>query len=442
MKLIERVSYLNKLKDVMETPDIKVITGIRRSGKSKLMEAFIDYLKDNIKNANIIHINFNLAEFADITECHLLNEYISNRYDNKKRNFVFIDEVQMCKDFEKVINWLHASEKYDIYITGSNAFLLSSDLATLFTGRTFEIEVYPFSFKEFITYYDSLDINEAFKRYLLQGGLSGSYVYKKDKDKYDYISEVYDTLIIRDIKQKYRIKYVSLLNKLSEFLLDNISNLSSSKKITSVFQNDNEHVDRKTVAKYIECLCNAFAFYKFRRYDVRGKHYLATNEKYYLSDHAIRYAKLGTKRLDYGRMLENIVAIELKRRGYEVYVGVLYKKEIDFVAKKRSEQIYIQVSYNIDDKDTFKREIAPLLSIRDAYPKMIITVMNHDSYTYEGVQIVNAISWLTLKWLKIIMEQKLPKTNQIKKSIEVEVFFNMNLLELIEVVKAKTFYIK
>ena len=394
MKLIERTTYLEKLKNVIGTPDIKVITGMRRSGKSKLMEAFIDYLNKNVKNANIIHINFNLAEFADITECHLLNDYITSKYDKKKNNFVFIDEVQMCKNFETVINWLHASEKYDIYITGSNAFLLSSDLATLFTGRTFEIEVYPFSFNEFMSYYDTLETKEAFKRYLLEGGLAGSYVYKDDKDKYDYISDIYNTLIIRDIKQKYRIKYTSLLNKLSDFLLDNISNLSSPKNITSLFNNDSEIVDRKTVSKYIECLCNAFAFYKFRRYDVRGKHYLSTSEKYYLCDHAIRYAKLGRKKLDYGRMLENIVAIELKRRGYEVYVGVLYKKEIDFVVKKRSEQIYIQVSYNLDDEDTLKREIAPLLSIRDAYPKMIITVMNQDSYLYDGVQIVNATTWL------------------------------------------------
>ena len=203
MKLIER-NYLNELIDVMNTPDIKVITGVRRSGKSKLLEQFEKYIKKNIEDANIISINFNLLENEEYMEYHKLNDYINKNYVENKKNYVLIDEVQMCDGFEKTINSLHASGKYDIYITGSNAFLLSSDLSTLFTGRTYEIEILPFSLKEYMEYHNYSDNEEAFKKYVLEGGMSGSYVYDKVEKKYNYLKEVYDTLILRDIKQKYK----------------------------------------------------------------------------------------------------------------------------------------------------------------------------------------------------------------------------------------------
>ena len=267
---------------------------------------------------------------------------------------------------------MHATEKYDIYITGSNAFLLSSDLATLFTGRTFEIKVYPFSFSEYLQYFGYTDKYNAFDKYMLEGGMSGSYLYKDQEAKYDYIAEVFDTLIVRDIRRKYKIRNVQLMDRIVDYLMDNISNLSSARNITSTLKVSMEKIHHTTVGSYLQYLCNAFAFYKVRRYDIKGKKYLASNDKYYLSDHTFRYAKLGTKNMDYGRVLENIVAMELLRRGYEVYVGVLYKKEIDFVAIKRNEKIYIQVSDNISDEKTFEREVSPLLNIKDAYPKMII----------------------------------------------------------------------
>lgn len=394
MKLIKREKYLNRLIDVMETPDIKVITGVRRSGKSKLLEAFIDFLRSNYPNANIIHINFNIPDFDELKEYRRLYDYIDSQYIQNTENIVCIDEVQMCDGFEKAINGLHASEKYDIYITGSNAFLLSSDLATLFTGRTFEIEVFPFSFKEFNQYYELTDPYSAFDRYLYEGGMAGSYLYKNTEDKYHYISDVFDTLIVRDIKQKYKIRNINQMNQISDFLMDNISNLSSSRSIAETLRGKQETINHKTVGAYLEYLCNAFAFYKVRRYDIKGKKYLSSNDKYYLSDHVFRYAKLGTKNMDYGRMLENIVAIELLRRGYELYAGVLYKKEIDFVAIKRSEKLYIQVSDNLSDSMTMKREVEPLLQIKDAYPKMIIARTKHEDYQYEGVQIVDIANWL------------------------------------------------
>ena len=394
MRLIERDFYLNKLKEVMGTPDIKVITGVRRSGKSKLLESFMTYVRANDPDANIIHINFNLNSYESLAEYHALNHYIESAYIAGKNNFVFIDEVQMCEGFEKAINSLHASEKYDIYITGSNAFLLSSDLATLFTGRTFEIEVYPFSFGEFMQYYELTDRYAAFTRYIQEGGMSGSYLYKTPEAKYDYISDVFNTLIVRDIQRKYKIRNMPLMERLCDFLIDNISNPTSTRSVAAVFTSEQVKTNDRTISAYIKYLCKAFAFYKVRRYDIQGKRYLASNDKYYLSDHSFKYAKLGTKNADYGRMIENIVAIELLRRGYELYAGVLYKKEIDFVAIKRNEKLYIQVASSIDDPDTFQREVDPLLKIKDAYPKMILTRTRQEAYQYEGVQIVDVADWL------------------------------------------------
>ena len=394
MRLIQRDFYLNKLKDVMGTPDIKVITGVRRSGKSKLLEAFMSYVRANDPNANIIHINFNMNAFESLAEYHALNDHIENAYLPGKDNYIFIDEVQMCSGFEKAINSLHASEKYDIYITGSNAFLLSSELATLFTGRTFEIEVFPFSFREFMQYFELTDQYAAFNRYIQEGGMSGSYLYKTPESKYDYISDVFNTLIVRDIQRKYRVRNMPLMERLCDFLIDNISNQTSTRSVAAAFTGEQAKTNDRTISAYIKYLCNAFAFYKVRRYDIQGKRYLTSNDKYYLSDHSFKYAKLGTKNADYGRMIENIVAIELMRRGYELYAGVLYKKEIDFVAIKRSEKLYIKVAGSIDDPDTFRREVDPLLKIKDAYPKMILTRTRQEAYQYEGVQIVDVADWL------------------------------------------------
>ena len=382
---------------VIGTPDIKVLTGVRRSGKSKLLESFKFYLQKNISNANIIHINFNLSKYEDLKEYQSLNKYIESNYAPNMDNFVLIDEIQMCTGFELCINNLHATEMYDIYITGSNAFLLSSDLATLFTGRTFEIKVYPFSFAEYVEYFNLTDTYTAFDKYMLEGGMSGSYLYKEQEDKFDYIENVFETLILRDIRKKYKVKNTVLLDRVSQFLMDNISNLTSARSIADTLTSNKDNVNHKTISNYLQYLCNAFAFYKIQRYDIKGKKYLTTNDKYYLSDHTFRYAKLGTKNLDNGRVIENIVAIELLRRGYEVYVGMLYKKEIDFVALKRSEKIYIQVSDNITLPETFKREVEPLLKIKDAYPKIVIARTRNPEYQYEGIRIIDVSDWLLNK---------------------------------------------
>ena len=397
MKLIKRNFYLDKLINTMNTPDIKVITGVRRAGKSKLLDEFKAYIINNVDNYNIIHINYNLIKFEDIKEYHKLIEYVENNYNSKKYNFLFIDEVQMCDGFEKAINNFHAEEKYDIYITGANAFLMSSDLATLFTGRTFEIKVYPFSYREFLEYYHMENNEKSFNAYVLEGGLAGSYLYKEQDEKYNYVNNVYNTLIKRDICNKYNIKKDYLLDMINNFLMENISNLTSIRNIADTLTNNKDKINHKTVSSYINYLCNAFLFYKIRRYDIQGKKYLASQDKYYLVDHSFKYAKLGTKNINYGRVYENIVAMELLRRGYELYVGTLYEKEIDFVATRRNEKIYIQVSSDIGDdfeNNTFKREVESLLKIKDAYPKILIARTRHDAYLFEGIQIVDISSWL------------------------------------------------
>ncbi len=394
MKLIKRTSYLDRLRAVKGTPDIKIITGIRRSGKSKLLESFIAEIKETEHDANIMHINFNLTKYEDLTEYHSLEKYIQESYKSGVNNYVFIDEIQTCKGFERAINSLHASELFDLYVTGSNAFLLSSDLATLFTGRTYEIEVFPFSFYEYMDYYQPDDIQKSFDAYVREGGMAGSYLYETEKEKYSYIKSVFETLIIRDIKQKYKIRNVTMLDALADFLMDNVANISTARSIADALSKSQSKTNDKTIGLYISYLCNAFAFYKIRKYDIAGKRYLASQDKYYLSDASFRYARLGTKKMDYGRVYENIVAIELLRRGYELYAGFLYQKEIDFVAIKRNEKIYIQVSDDISDSDTFDREVTPLLKIKDAYPKVLIARTRHDLYTYEGIEIIDIATWL------------------------------------------------
>ena len=396
MKIIER-DYLKDLISIIGTPDIKVITGVRRSGKSKLLEQFKEYIEKNIENYNVIYINFSLLEFEKLNEYHKLNDYIESKYIQNKNNFVLIDEVQMCNSFERTINSLHASEKYDIYVTGSNAFLLSSDLATLFTGRTFEIEIFPFSFEEYLKYYQYKDIDVAFDKFVLDGGMAGSYLYEDEEKRYNYVLDVYKTLIVRDINEKYNIKNNELLDNLTSFMMDNISNITSIRNITNSLNKFDNTLNHKTIGSYIQYLCNAFLFYKIKRYDIQGKRYLESLNKYYLVDQTFKYAKLGIKNMNYGRSYENIVAIELLRRGYDIYVGELYNTEIDFVAIKRDEKIYIQVSDNIEDEKTFNREVNSLLKIKDAYPKILIAKTKHDRYLYEGIQIYDIARWLIEK---------------------------------------------
>ena len=394
MKLIERPTYLQQLIDVMNTPDIKVITGIRRSGKSKLMDAFIDYVKKQSENNNVIRIKLNLKEFESLKNGDALYYYIDQHYSADKENFVFVDEIQLCTGFETVINSLYEEERFNIFLTGSNAFLLSSDLATLFGGRVFEISMFPFSFEEYLSYYPQNDIDEAFDNYVSVGGMAGSYLYSNQSDARKYLANIVRTTITKDIVKKFKIENEDLLNMIADYLMDNVGNKTSIRNISNALTSNTYKTNDKTCGAYIDYLCRSFLFYPFKRYDVKGKRYLESDKKYYLADLSFRYAIIGTKNADYGHLYENIVAIELLRRSYEVYVGQLGEKEVDFVAIKDGFKTYIQVCDDMSRPETQKRELAPLLSIKDAYPKIIIARTKHSESQIEGVRIIDIARWL------------------------------------------------
>ncbi len=328
-------------------------------------------------------------------EYHQLLKFISENWKPNKNNYVLIDEVQMCKNFEIAVNDLFSSNKYDIYLTGSNAFLLSSDLATLFTGRYMSINIFPFSFQEYLDIFEIKEnYQQAFDEYARIGSLPGVYQFENDREKSDYIENVFQVAILKDIIQKYKIRNISVLEKVSDFLINNISNITSIHNIAQTLAQEKTPINYKTLSSYVNYLCQAFVFYSCKRYDLVGKEYLKSGEKFYLSDHGVRYAKHGFKNLNFDRMYENIVAIELMRLGYKVYVGKLYKKEIDFVAESRNEKFYIQVADNISNEEVFNREVNSLLQIKDGFPKILIARTFHETATYEGIKIIDLVDWL------------------------------------------------
>ena len=399
MKRIERPLYLSRLQALRGTPDIKVITGVRRCGKSELLKSYMAYLRELDPKANIIYIDLmNLANEA-LLEYHALYQYIAAHHTDGVKSYVFVDEVQLCAGFEKAINSLHSTGDYDIYITGSNAFMLSSDLATLFTGRYMELHVLPFSFEEYLRYHDdeAADIDAAFEQYTLQGGMAGSYAYRGERDRSGYLEGVFNTIITRDLKQKYRLPDDTALLRTTDYLLDNVGNLTSANSISTMLTGKKLKTNHATIGNYIEYLCRAFLFYRVRRYDIKGKKYLNTIEKYYMVDDGFRFARLGQRNMDYGRLYENMVALELMRRGYRIYVGKLYQKEVDFVVMNDAQKIYIQVSDDISAPKTLERELKPLRAIRDAYPKVLIASTRHPAYDMDGIKIIDLARWLAGK---------------------------------------------
>ena len=395
MKIIKRNQYLDRLIGLQSTPEIKIITGLRRAGKSELVHSFISWIKDSVEKSNIIFIDFADLRYDELKSYKALYSYVEDHCIDGANNILIVDEVQLCLQFELAINSLYNSRKYDIYITGSNAFLLSSDLSTLFTGRYIEVPVFPFSLSEYCEYYGiEKEKHNILDEYVINGGLAGAYVYKDRVNQTAYVKDVYNTIIKRDLVDKYSIKEEAILDSLTDYLMDNISNLTSASKISSILKQNKVDTNHVTIGNYLKYLCNAFMFYKVKRYDIRGKKYLETSDKYYLSDLGFRYAMLGTRNMDYGRAYENLVAIELLRRGYDIYVGKLYQKEIDFVAMKQNEKIYIQVSDNISSSETLERELSSLKAIKDAYPKILIANTGHDDYDLEGIKIIDLTRWL------------------------------------------------
>ena len=397
MKLIKRDDYLSVLAAVKDAPDIKILCGMRRAGKSKLMDEVARNIRKAKPRANVISIDMTLLKNERLHDYHVLHDYVKAHAKKTGINYLLIDEVQMCPRFELAINSLHEERnaRYDIYLTGSNAFLLSSDLTTLFTGRHHEIRTYPFSFREFRRYFSSeKDVDRAFDRYVIEGGLAGSYLYKDESARAGYVREVYQTILRRDIVQRFKLPDSRVLERLAEFLMDNIGNVTSANNVTTGLVADHVPTNHVTIGNYLGYLADTYLFQELKRYDVRGRRCLEQSGKYYLMDHAIRYAVLGRRNMDYGHVYENIVCIELLRRGYEVYVGKLYQKEIDFVAMRGSEKVYIQVSDDISEPKTLSRELEPLGKIRDSYPKLLIARTRHDETDREGVRIIDIARWL------------------------------------------------
>ena len=395
MPWVERTAYLDRLRSVEGIRDIKVITGVRRSGKSELMKAFAAELAKADPLSNNLYLDLLDLDNEDLLEYHALHERIVGSYKDDAHNRLFIDEVQRCEGFEKAINSIHSRGGWDIYLTGSNAFLLSSDLATLFTGRHREIHVLPFSFSEFRAYFGKTNpLDEDFDCYIKRGGLAGSYEYEDMAESYGYIRDVYRTILTRDLAQKFKLPDTLVLERLAEYLMDNSGNLNSPTNIASTLDANKVATNHVTVGRYISHLRDAFVFYEAKRYDIKGKKYLSTLAKHYVCDSGMRYAVLGTRDMDWGRMYENAVFLELFRRGYETYVGKLYQKEVDFIARRGSEQLYIQVSDDVSSPETLERELSPLRAIRDAHPKALIAKTRHDAYTIDGIKIVDIARWL------------------------------------------------
>lgn len=399
--MIVRPLYLQKLISYKDKPAIKVITGIRRCGKSSILDSFIDYLKDNgVASDHIIKMNFEDLIYDDM-DYKKLNQTILNKLpDDKQKVYIILDEIQRISSWEKVVNSLHLNPLLDLYLTGSNAYLLSSELSTFLSGRYVEIKMLPLSFKEFLTFYDfpaDTPMDKKFANYMKFGGMPALKDYNFDeKQSRETLDSIYNTVIVKDVLSRNEIKDVSVLERLTRFMADNIGNMTSINKITNylVSEKSLSSPNNKLIEAYTTSLENAFIFYPVKRYDIKGKEFLKSLNKYYIVDSGLRTYLLGRVR-DTGRILENIVYFELLRRGYNVAIGKIGDMEIDFIATRGEEKVYIQVSDEITDAKTRERELASLQAIRDSFEKIILTMdYIHTGTTEDGIKVVHLLDWL------------------------------------------------
>ena len=398
--MLERNEYLNVLKRFKDKELIKVITGIRRCGKSTLLEMYKNYLLENqIEKEQIISINLEDLKYNFITDYMELYNYIIKKLIVNKKNYVFIDEVQKIEEFQKAVDSLYINKNVDLYITGSNANLLSSELSTLLSGRYIEIKMLPLSFQEYKQAYPNLNNDDLYQKYISIGSLPYTINLDTEDDTSMYISSIYNDIIIKDVMTRKKITDENMLKSVANFMMDNIGNLVSMNNIANTMTNDGRNINTRTVEKYIEGFTEAFFLYKASRYDIKGKQYLKTGEKFYVSDLGLRYFILGRKIGDYGHILENIVYLELLRRGYNIFVGKMDEYEVDFVAINNDGRTYIQVAETLkglsdDDTKIFDRELKSLKRIDDNYEKLILTGDKIPLGNEEGIKIRNALDWL------------------------------------------------
>ena len=397
VKRLERTEYLQKLIYFKDKQLIKVVTGVRRCGKSTLLEIFQDYLKANGTDASqILTINLENFDFFALHNPESLHTYIKNRLQPDKMTYIFIDEIQHCAEFPTVIDSLYIRNNVDIYVTGSNAYMLSGEIATLLSGRYVEIKMLPLSFKEYVKATDETNnLSQSYRNYVRHGSFPYTLALGDNEVAIrEYLEGIYNTIVVKDIATRKKISDTMMLESVTRFLFSSSGSPVSTKKIADTMTSSGRKIDVKTIERYLDGLMESYIVYQVKRFNIRGKQYLKTLEKYYSVDTGLRYLLLGSSGTDVGHILENVVYLELLRRGFSVYIGKLDELEVDFVAKNQKGLQYIQVAASVRDEKTLQRELASLRRISDNYPKLILTLDDDPEADYDGIHRMNALEWL------------------------------------------------
>ena len=395
--LIQREEYLNKLIALKDKKIIKVVTGVRRCGKSKLLEMYRKWLlEQGVEEERIVSINFEDLDFEDLTDYKKLHTYLKEHLVKDNMTYIFLNEIQNVEQFPKVVDSLYIKDNVDIYITGSNAHMLSSEIATLLSGRYIQIEMLPLSFKEYMISTGSMnDRGIKYVDYLQNSSFPYTLELEGKSDEIrSYLEGLYNTIVVKDIINHSKISEPRMLKSILKFIFDNIGNPLSSKKIADTMTSSGRRIDTRTVEKYLNALTESYIIYQAKRYNIKGKQYLKTLEKYYVVDIGLRLMLFGSKQIDAGRILENIVYLELLRRGYDVYVGKVDEFEVDFVAQNGKGTTYFQVALSVRDEKTLERELRSLRAIKDHYPKILLTMDDDPEVHYDGIRRINARDWL------------------------------------------------
>lgn len=401
--MIDRPLYLDKIMPFVDTPFVKILTGVRRCGKSTILKMIIKKLREekHVDDEQILSYRFDSMEYEDMTTKELYLE-LKSKIIQSKKTYLFLDEIQEIEGWEKVVNTLASDFDVDIYITGSNSRMMSSEISTYLTGRYITFHIYTLSFEEYLMFkksYTTLkDLKQEFSQYVRLGGFPATHLQDYSQDEvYTIVKDIYNSTIFSDIVRRNQVKKIDQLERVVKYTFNNIGNTFSAKSISNYFKSEQRKIDNETVYSYLEKLQKAYILHKCSRYDLQGKDILKTQEKFYLADVSLRYSVLGYTVDSTAASLENIVYLELKRRGYDVYIGKIKDKEIDFVATKQNEKIYVQVTQEIKSEKTQKREYEQLLEIRDNYPKYVVMADNFAGGNYEGIKTMNIVDFLLSK---------------------------------------------
>lgn len=401
--MIERPLYLDKIMPFVDTPFVKILTGVRRCGKSTILKMIIKKLREekHVDDEQILNYCFDSMEYEDMTTKELYLELKSKILQSKK-TYLFLDEIQEIEGWEKVVNTLASDFDVDIYITGSNSRMMSSEISTYLTGRYITFHIYTLSFEEYLMFKKSYmtlkDLKQEFSQYVRLGGFPATHLQDYSQDEvYTIVKDIYNSTIFSDIVRRNQVKKIDQLERVVKYTFNNIGNTFSAKSISNYFKSEQRKIDNETVHSYLEKLQKAYILHKCSRYDLQGKNILKTQEKFYLADVSLRYSELGYTVDSVASSLENIVYLELKRRGYNVYIGKTKDKEIDFVATKQNEKIYVQVTQEIKSEKIQKREYEQLLEIRDNYPKYVVMADDFAGGNYEGIKTMNIVDFLLSK---------------------------------------------